>query len=128
MNELETLRARVESLEQVVAQLLANAPKPKSAGVTIEMLIASGMSREVANDFIIHRKHLKAPLTVSALDGIQREATKAQMPMNDVATMMMARGWRGFVAAWAPAQASQPAKEQDFLSKLRHSRGPDAIT
>lgn len=120
MTEIEQLKARVESLEAVVAELLAKSPKGKTAGVTVKTLTETGMSEHVAADLLIHRRQIKAPLTMTALGGIQREAGKACMSMDEVATLMMNRGWRGFSADWVkPGDRRQPSAESAFLNRLR---------
>lgn len=126
MTEIEQLKARIESLEAVVAELLASAPRPKVAGVTLRTLADAGMSPTVASDFLIHRRQIKAPLTVTALTGIQREATKAGISMDEAATLMMNRGWRGFMASWVKSE-DKPSNlargDADFLARLRNTQG-----
>jgi hypothetical protein len=126
MNEIEQLRARVESLEAVVADLLAKAPRSKASGVTLKTLTDAGMTQAVAGDFLIHRRQIKAPLTLTALTGIQREASKAGLAMDEAATLMMNRGWRGFMASWVKPE-DKPSNlargDADFLARLRNTQG-----
>lgn len=58
-------------------------------------------------DFLAHRRAKKAPVTVTALAGIRREADKALLPMAEVLELMCQRGWTGFRAEWVRDQ-SQP--------------------
>jgi hypothetical protein len=51
-------------------------------------------------DFITLRKAKKAPLTASALKGIEREAKKAGMNIEEALYECCARGWTGFKAEW----------------------------
>lgn len=130
---MTTLEARIESLEQTVsalsamlADLQAKTPRAKNRAVTWDDLIDAGMSGDVATDFIAHRRQLKAPLTPTAWSGIQREVTKANMDLDSAATLMMARGWRGFMANWVKPEdraLTTHGADQAFLSRLRHSRG-----
>lgn len=55
---------------------------------------------QVWDDFLNHRKRLRADVTKTALNGIIREAKKAHLPLNDVLTEIVSRGWRGFKAEW----------------------------
>jgi hypothetical protein len=121
VTEIDNLKARVESLEAIVAELLTKAPKAKTAGVTTKTLTDAGMSESVASDLLIHRRHIKAPLTMTALSGIQREASKARLSLDQAATLMMNRGWRGFDATWVKPSdmPNQASAESAFLNRLR---------
>ena len=55
---------------------------------------------QVWDDFLKHRKRLRADVTTTALNGIIKEAKKAGIPLNTVLTEMVTRGWRGFKAEW----------------------------
>jgi len=59
---------------------------------------------QVWDDFLNHRKRLRADVTKTALNGIIREAKKAKLPLNDVLTEIVSRGWRGFKAEWLSEQ------------------------
>lgn len=59
-----------------------------------------GVSIQVWDDFLKLRKTKKAPLTQTALDGIEREAKKASMTLNDALATCCARGWQSFKADW----------------------------
>ena len=71
----------------------------------------SGVSNQTWQDFQKLRKTQKAPLTKSAVDGIQREATKAGWTLEDAMRECCARGWRGFKADWVKGggRVSEPA-------------------
>jgi hypothetical protein len=68
---------------------LANANKPED------------VSESVWQDFLKVRRAKDSPLTPTALKGLQREAAKAKMPLEDVLTMCVERSWQGFKASWA---------------------------
>ena len=51
-------------------------------------------------DFLAMRKAKRAPLTKTGLSGIQREADKARMTLQDALQLCCARGWQGFNAGW----------------------------
>lgn len=59
-------------------------------------------------DFKKHRNGMKAPVTQTALDGIRKNAEKANMSLEEVMKVMMERGWRGFRPSWVEGdKASQ---------------------
>jgi uncharacterized protein YdaU (DUF1376 family) len=60
----------------------------------------NGVSQQVWDDFLAHRKAKKAKLTATALDGIRREAEKAQITLEAALAMCCMRGWTGFKADW----------------------------
>ena len=59
-----------------------------------------GVSETVFQDFVKLRKGLKAPVTETALKGLQREAEKAGMTLQEVLELCCQNGWRGFKATW----------------------------
>lgn len=76
-----------------------------------------GVSESLWTDFKKLRSTKKAPITQTAIDGIQREADKAGLQMADALAMCCERGWTGFKAEWAlpDQQKQQPEtfKERD---------------
>ena len=60
-----------------------------------------GVSIQVWQDFQKLRKTLKAPITDTAMSGINREAEKAGLTLDAALTMCVERSWRGFKADWA---------------------------
>lgn len=60
----------------------------------------SGVDKAVWQDFQHLRKQKRSPLTQTALDGIQAEADKAGISLNDALKECCARGWQGFKAEW----------------------------
>lgn len=55
---------------------------------------------QVWDDFLVHRKTMKAPLTPTALRGIENQAKLAGLSLQDALAECCARGWRGFKAEW----------------------------
>jgi len=70
------------------------------------MLAVFGVSDPVASDWILLRKQKKAAITQTALDGIQREADKAGLSMQDALRICCERGWTGFKAEWIADKAT----------------------
>ena len=75
-------------------------------------LTIPGVDAQTLQDFKALRKAKKAPLTQTAIDGIQREAKKAGLSLQDALAMACERGWTGFKADWvtaAPSAFQKPA-------------------
>jgi uncharacterized protein YdaU (DUF1376 family) len=66
-----------------------------------------GVSDSVFKDFKKLREKHKAPITNTALKGLQREADKAQLSLEAVMVMCCERGWRGFKAEWVLVEESK---------------------
>ena len=58
------------------------------------------VSQSVWNDFLLHRKAKKAPVTETVLSSIRKEATKAKWTMEDALKETCARNWQSFKAEW----------------------------
>jgi uncharacterized protein YdaU (DUF1376 family) len=72
-----------------------------------------GVSDSLFKDFLEVRKGKKAKWTETALKGLQREAIKANMTLEQVMQMCCERGWAGFKAEWAEtAKAQAQAKTE----------------
>lgn len=59
-----------------------------------------GVSDAVWFDFVSMRKQKRARLSQTALDGIQREATKAGWSLEEALRECCTRGWQSFKAEW----------------------------
>jgi uncharacterized protein YdaU (DUF1376 family) len=59
-----------------------------------------GLADLLWKDFLILRKSKKLPVTQTAIDGIAREAKKANKSLADVIQICCERGWGGFKAEW----------------------------
>ena len=71
-----------------------------------------GVSQSVWDDFVRQRKAKKASITDTAIQGIEREAKKANMTLNDALQEICARGWTGFKAEWVGEK--QPKLSADW--------------
>lgn len=84
-------------------------------------------------DFLAVRRAAKAPLTATALAGIQREASKAGLSLSDVLSLCCERGWRGFNAGWVAGAASPskrtaaPDKHSGFSERTYVGTDPKSI-
>lgn len=64
------------------------------------LLKPESVDEKIWADFMAVRKAKRAPLTETALRGIEREARKANLSLQDVLAMCCERGWQGFKAEW----------------------------
>jgi uncharacterized protein YdaU (DUF1376 family) len=76
-----------------------------------------GVNESLFKDFLEVRKTKKAKWTETALKGLQREAGKANMTLEQVMQMCCERGWAGFKAEWAKdvAVANQPNNDKSWM-------------
>lgn len=58
------------------------------------------VSESVWEDFIVHRKSKKAPVTETVLKSIRSESEKIGWTIEKAMAEMCARGWQGFKAQW----------------------------
>lgn len=79
---------------------IQNTNKKNTKKSALELLAEFGITGQLADDFIIHRKACKAPITETALKGFQREADKAGIPLAEAITISIERNWRGFKSEW----------------------------
>lgn len=63
-------------------------------------LVSIGVDGVVANDWIQHRRTIKASPSLTAIDGIVKESERAGISLSDALAMCCQRGWRGFKAEW----------------------------
>jgi uncharacterized protein YdaU (DUF1376 family) len=71
-----------------------------------------GVLQSVWDDFVQQRKAKKAAITETALKGIEREARKANISLNDALQEICARGWTGFKAEWVLKDQSKKTEHQ----------------
>ena len=92
----------------------------------------AGVSEDVWKDFCQHRKALRAAITQTAVDGIDREARKAGWSLESALRECIVRGWRGFKAEWVnkPLSAKQDAeaKKQELADAIWGRRKDDGRT
>jgi len=79
-----------------------------------------GVSDLVFKDFVKLRNGLKAPVTETALKGLQREADKAGITLQAVLEICCQNGWRGFKADWIKdkTKLSTGDKNREIMSGL----------
>ena len=79
---------------------IQNTNKKNTKKSVLKLLADFGITGQLADDFMIHRKACKAPITGTALKGFQREADKAGIPLAEAITISIERNWRGFKSEW----------------------------
>jgi len=83
-------------------------PLPKTQKKEIAIAICPiNVDEQVWSDFLALRKVKKAPMTVTALAGIKREADKANWSLDKAISECVARGWTGFKADWVAEKANR---------------------
>jgi hypothetical protein len=65
-----------------------------------QVLADRGIPEQLAADWLTLRKGLKAAVTETVLQGIEREAAKARLTLAEALAMCCERSWRGFKAEW----------------------------
>ena len=68
---------------------------------------------EIWADWTELRKVKKAPITITAIKGIEREAGLAGISLAEALQTCCANGWQGFKAAWVNKKTGQPAKQNN---------------
>ena len=66
-----------------------------------------GVLETTWDDFVKQRKAKKAPITATAVKGIQREANKAGLTLDAALQLICSRGWTGFNADWVKTNAEK---------------------
>lgn len=66
----------------------------------VRELVAEGVDRQHAEDWLKIRRAKKAPLTETALDIVKREAAKAGMTLAEAIAHAASSNWAGFKASW----------------------------
>lgn len=66
----------------------------------LSALLALGVERQAAQDWLAVRKAKRAATTQTAIDGMKREAHKAGIALADAVRIAAERGWQGFRADW----------------------------
>jgi hypothetical protein len=76
------------------------------------------VEQQVWNDFLLIRKAKNAPMTETALRGIEREAKKAGWSLNMAIAESVSRGWQSFKAEWVKEKLTQSEQRQNTMNQL----------
>jgi hypothetical protein len=63
-------------------------------------LLSHGVAEKIADDWLTLRRTKRASVTETAIAGIEREAAKASLSLNDALQACCERAWSGFRASW----------------------------
>jgi hypothetical protein len=72
-------------------------------------LKAHGVEDKIAADWLKVRKAKRAANTLTAFEGLEREATKAGMTVAQAVAVAAERSWQGFKADWLEGQTAKPS-------------------
>lgn len=78
----------------------ASSEGKSKAALGVADLVAEGVERKYAEDWLIVRKAKRATLTPTAWAAVKDEATKANITPADAVRICAANSWQGFKAAW----------------------------
>ena len=88
--------------------------KEKATGVACPDFVDT----QVWADFLSIRKAKKAPMTETALKGIEREAKKAGWSLEKAISECVTRGWQSFKADWVKEKLSVSEQRQKTMHDL----------
>ena len=91
--------------------------KPKRKNATV-VATPDGVSQEVFESFLVLRKAKNAPVTLTAISGIGKEARIAGLSLEEALAMCCARGWTGFKAKWTVDQVNAADSRQATMTAL----------
>lgn len=66
----------------------------------LQSLLDSGVDKQIAEEYLQVRKAKRATNTLTAFKGLEREAKKANISLNDAIRICVERSWQGFKADW----------------------------
>ncbi len=78
----------------------AGAGKEPASVLGVSDLVALGVEKQVAKDWLTIRKQKKCPLTPTALEEFTTNVEKAGMTVPSAVRLCCGRGWAGFNAKW----------------------------
>jgi hypothetical protein len=82
-----------------------------------DMLKNAGIDWQLSKDFLKIRKAKKAPLTQTALDGLEREAALAGISVEDAVRICVERNWQGFKADWLNNSKTSTSNQPTGISR-----------
>jgi len=82
--------------------------------------LLADIDEQVASDFKALRSKLRAPITKTAMDGLRREAAKAELTLEAVLRICCERGWRGFKASWDRGDGALHAPPEAKFDPVAH--------
>jgi len=111
-NPMQTEANPIITLTKNHKPLTNNHNKSKDTSAPLVLLASLGVDGQLAKDFITLRKQKKASITETALKGICREASKANLTPMEAIQISCERGWAGFKAEWVVVKAGTVQEAQ----------------
>lgn len=102
-----------------VANEVKQIPTPSSSSSSSSSKINTppdGVSPDVWEEFIKHRKAQRAVVTPLVMQGIAKEATKAGWSLNDALKETVVRGWKSFKADWVKNEST--GQQRNYLAGM----------
>ncbi len=96
---------------------ITNNHKPKKEKATV-VACPEFVEKQVWDDFMLIRKAKNAPMTETALKGIEGEAKKAGWSLNMAIAESVSRGWQSFKAEWVKEKLTQSEQRQNTMNQL----------
>lgn len=88
-----------------------------------DYLLSQGVDGQVITDWLKLRKKKKAEVTLTAIQGIESEASKAFMTLEDALRLCCQNGWQGFNANWLKGQNGAYKSRLDKLAETGAALG-----
>ena len=118
-------KTQVVSKDNPNQEPITNNHKPNKEIQATIVATPHGVSPSVWNDFVKHRKTLKAQISMTAISRIEQEAAKAGWTLEQALTECVAQGWRGFKADWVTGKQTATQKAAANMNLLtRGMSGP----
>lgn len=85
------------------------------------------VDEQIWNDFLVLRKQKKAPVTQTAINGIERESIKAGITLSEAIELCCQNGWQGFQSEWLHKQQAPPNQKPKWknFDAADYNRGND---
>jgi len=90
--------------------------KPKKEATVVAPPDGVVVSQSVWDEFIAHRKAKKAKVTQLVIDGIYKEAIKANWTLEDALKETIVRNWQSFKAEWVETKAFRFGNKADVAN------------
>ena len=110
----ERLQVAIPETETEAERETEKETKKKATGVACPDFVDA----QVWVDFLSIRKAKKAPMTETALKGIEREAKKAGWSLEKAISECVTRGWQSFKADWVKEKLSVSEQRQKTMNEL----------
>lgn len=97
-----------------------NEPPPNHKPLTInhkkDIPTPDGVSPQIWDDFLVHRKSKKAPITQTVVAQFKKEADQAGISLEDAIKETILRDWRGFKADWYQKSSDKPKHQSEMYA------------